>query len=249
MEIFILDDSERAWEKFLPVTRKLDPYKTPVVPDGAFLIVHDTDWGGWEYADISNKDSIFMLVISGSPNGAEGDGSPDSNVYHCYKRPVGRILENSSHFLSALSDLIFFLDKRDTLTADWYLLYPKSVSNLQALLILCQGYLAAHSGKRLQGWENLPATTKYEIIRLKEKTENPDWWSILINYDVTKQLFDELSYHCDKAVFPAEKLVGEIKAKKGVSEEVVENVYELLVESVCTKELYGDLLAKTKKSL
>ena len=250
MKIFVFD-SAREWEKYLTVT-KLGILKKPTVPDGSFLVVHDSDWDkkgtGWRYDDLANRESIHVLVISGSQEGAKGDGSSDSESYHCYKKTVHRNLDNSTGFLSALKKLILLLgeDNHSKAVSDWETLYPRSDSNLRALSILCQGYLAAHGGKSLGGWASLPALARENVLRLKEKTEEASWWDVLTADHVDKDLLAELENHSIELA-PVTSLINDIKNGVSITEEKVIDVYWLFVNAIGAKDVHEANLAKTKK--
>ncbi len=213
MKVYIYekDGNKRDWELVGDVTR-LDITKdekgftlAPVVDLGSLLIIHETDWNrdtGWMYSDISNNDSINVLVISGNSSGAVGDGSSNGKKYHAYKRPVSRILQSEKLFIELLKQFISRLrsDPKFNENPDWTSLYLKSFANLSSLAILCQGYLIAHADSQLDlpkqalncmGWDKIEETKRNELFKTvrskiqddRNVTEMPKWWKAVLSED------------------------------------------------------------------
>lgn len=64
---------------------------------------------------------------------------------------------------------------------------PDTLTNLIALSILCQGYLAAHGGMGLDGWDKLPNELKEKAKHGWEKLEKY-WWNAINKEQAEKEL-------------------------------------------------------------
>lgn len=80
---------------------------------------------------------------------------------------------------------------------------PDTLPHLIALSILCQGYLAAHEGEGLVGWDKVPPDIKRKVaekIKDPDPTKNPtkkQWWNSALGDDKSK-IQDELNAVPDK---------------------------------------------------
>ncbi len=56
--------------------------------------------------------------------------------------------------------------------------FHRSMENILALAILCQGYLAAHGGDSLDGWDELPEALRNKVKTVKKQAlvNRPSWW-------------------------------------------------------------------------
>ena len=114
-------------------------------------------------------------------------------------------------------------------------LYANELCYIISLSILCQGYLAAHGGNGLDGWENLPQNLRDTVQHneKKNKTENKeDWWKSVIVDRVNVE--NELSNIDDNNENQERKnrikdLLDEIDKGGGLSNiEIVNNAYSAL---------------------
>jgi len=89
--------------------------------------------------------------------------------------PVRRSSYISSLSWKRIRDLI---DKDGELSWRHYELYPLTLNHLSTLSILCQGYLAAHGGSGLNGWEELGMEIKRRVVssRNRERLLEPSKW-------------------------------------------------------------------------
>lgn len=66
---------------------------------------------------------------------------------------------------------------------------PDTLTNLITLSILCQGYLAAHGGNGLDGWDKLSSELKEKASRNWENLEKT-WWDVIDLKQAEKELAD-----------------------------------------------------------
>lgn len=71
-----------------------------------------------------------------------------------------------------------------------YVLKKNPKPHLLALSILCQGYLAAHGGKVLKGWKDLPAELKNKVSKNRDNVKDK-WWNIIDIEQATNELKDK----------------------------------------------------------
>jgi hypothetical protein len=53
---------------------------------------------------------------------------------------------------------------------------PKYAAELTALAVLCQGYLAAHGGSNLEGWNGIPEELRNQAISKQKLVSSLAWW-------------------------------------------------------------------------
>jgi hypothetical protein len=222
----VLYDKDRSVEKFLQrfesaassrnlSSSRFDDDADPetLSQEQAQLIVAHITNGPWQHLlEHSSGDGILLRVSSAGL----ADAPPPEVINQRYVlhliRPAKDLTEvDCGRLLEVLSDITkvkaLIYDKQPQ---DIYRYFAReTVSNLVALCILCQGYLAIHAEKEGQDWgpsdinsalnhmnwpsvaETAPALLGPDLDKKRREVESPGWWSSIFSETKSKDELEE----------------------------------------------------------
>lgn len=149
---------------------------------GKVGIAHPTDDREWEqvvsgakHGDVRVRMSTEGLASSEDPVCREG-----VFVFHLVPPPVRVSEDEWLIILKGLSndEIVSALAMGEAPSGLRRFFFQETTESLAALAILCQGYLAAHGGAHLDGWDEIPQALRNQVNtpEKQDMVRKPSWW-------------------------------------------------------------------------